>query len=50
MRQFLEATLSDMLLKWQIDFENGLEATGTSLKSDSFKFGEKQGFHLENVR
>ena len=50
MRQFLEATLSDMLLKWQIDFENGLEAAGTSLKSDSFKFGEKQGFHLENVR
>lgn len=50
MRQFLEATLSDMLLKWQIDFENGLEATGTSLKSNSFKFGEKQGFHLENIR
>lgn len=50
MRQFLEATLSDMLLKWQINFENGLEATGTSLKSNSFKFGEKQGFHLENIR
>lgn len=49
MQTILEQELYEMILQWEIDLEKGLEATGSSTKKESYKFGEKTGTHYNNI-
>lgn len=48
MQQYLETTISDMLLKWSVDWMQGLSVQGSRSK-DSYKFGESKGFSLAKI-
>lgn len=47
---FITSEFYGMFLKWAVNLEKGIEVAGTAASSESFKFGEKTGFHTNNVQ
>ena len=38
-----------MLIKWQMDLTNGIGAVGSGVNKNSFKFGELEWTHFNNI-